>query len=422
MEKVKINSFELENVKRIKAVKLTVTPTGLTVIGGDNNQGKTSVLDSIAWLLGGDKFRPSEPKRIGSTIPAHLKIELSNGIVVERSGKNGSLKVIDSRGNKGGQQLLNEFIDSFALNLPKFMNESNKEKAETLLRIIGVGDMLAELEREENRIYNDRHSLGQIAEQKQKYADELISYPDVGTELISASDLITKQQSILAHNAKNQMLRREKEKYDYEYQQALKAFEAAKEALKKAEENAITANDGAANLVDESTAELEENIRQIDNLNIKIRSNIDKQRATDEAAALKDEYNKLSEDINNIRQQKRDLLNRADLPLPDLSVDNGELVYKGQKWDNMSASEQLKVSTAIVRKLNPHCGFVLIDKLEQMDVKTLEEFCKWLEQEHLQAIGTRVSQGDECSIIIEDGYIKGKTTPEKINAWKAGEF
>ena len=53
---VKINSLEIENVKRIKAVKIKPEKSGLTVIGGKNNQGKTSVLDSIAWALGGNGF------------------------------------------------------------------------------------------------------------------------------------------------------------------------------------------------------------------------------------------------------------------------------------------------------------------------------------------------------------------------------
>lgn len=89
----------------------------------------------------------------------------------------------------------------------------------------------------------------------------------------------------------------------------------------------------------------------------------------------------------------------------------------------MSASEQLKVAAAIVRKLNPQCGFVLMDKLEQMDEETLQEFGAWLEKEGLQAIATRVSTGDECQIIIEDGCIKNELPAEKIcKAWKAGEF
>ncbi len=90
----------------------------------------------------------------------------------------------------------------------------------------------------------------------------------------------------------------------------------------------------------------------------------------------------------------------------------------------MSGSERLKVSTAIVRKLNPKCGFVLLDKLEQMDMHTLQEFGQWLEAEGLQAIATRVSTGDECSIIISDGYVAGQEHPAmpETKAWKAGEF
>ena len=97
----------------------------------------------------------------------------------------------------------------------------------------------------------------------------------------------------------------------------------------------------------------------------------------------------------------------------------------------MSGSDQLKVSTAIVRKLKPECGFILLDKLEQMDLDVLQEFGKWLEQEGLQAIATRVSTGEECSIIIEDGYVVGQETvaPQvpvqptvAAPTWKAGEF
>ena len=103
------------------------------------------------------------------------------------------------------------------------------------------------------------------------------------------------------------------------------------------------------------------------------------------------------------------------MPLKGLSVEGGILVFNGQPWDNMSGSDQLRVATAIVRKIQPDCGFVLLDKLEQMDLDTLNEFGKWLEKEGLQAIATRVSTGEECTIYIEDGYSvdhNGKKTAE----------
>ena len=153
MDSVKINTLEFENVKRIRAVALEPSASGLTVIGGNNNQGKTSILDTIAWALGGDRYKPSNPVRDGSTIPPRIKITLSNGLIVERSGKNSSLKVTDPNGKKSGQQLLNSFVEELALNLPKFMEQPNREKANTLLQIIGVGDQLHQLERQETELY-----------------------------------------------------------------------------------------------------------------------------------------------------------------------------------------------------------------------------------------------------------------------------
>ena len=92
----------------------------------------------------------------------------------------------------------------------------------------------------------------------------------------------------------------------------------------------------------------------------------------------------------------------------------------------MSGSDQLRVATAIVRKLKPNCGFVLLDKLEQMDLRTLQEFGAWLEGEGLQAIATRVSTGGECQIIIEDGRVRGQETEDRMavapRQWTKGAF
>ena len=418
---VKINTLELENVKKIKAVQLAPSKNGLTVIGGKNRQGKTSVLDAIAWALGGDRFKPSEPHREGSMAEPRLKITLDNGIVVERSGKNGALKVLDPSGNRAGQQLLNSFVETFALDLPRFMNGSAKEKADTLLKIIGVGDKLYELEREEKRLYDERRFTGQIADQKRKYADELPEFPDAPAEPVSASELIARQQEILVRNGENARLRRERDRWNDELKAAEIAFAQAKQRLEEAQDKAAAANTAAADLRDESTAELEADIARIDELNRRVRSNAEKARAAEEAGEYHGKYDALTEHIEAVRRERTALLEGANLPLPGLSVEGGELLYKGHKWDGMSGAEQLIVSTSIVRRLNPECGFVLLDKLEQLDLDTLKRFGEWLEKEGLQAIATRVSTGDECSIIIEEGGAVG-TEPEPKQYKGFGEW
>lgn len=422
---IKINKLEIENVKRVKATRFEPEENGLTVIGGKNGQGKTSVLDAITWALGGDRYRPTQAQREGSVLPPYIHVVLSNGLVVERKGKNSDLKVIDPNGRKGGQQLLNEFVEELALNLPRFMQASGREKADTLLRIIGVGDRLHELEQQERELYAHRHAIGQIADQKKKYAQEIAYYPDAPKEPVSATELILRQQEILARNGENQRKRmrlRQLEDEAADVQRKLDELLARRQAVLA---DLDTARRSAADLADESTAELEQSIANVEQINRKVRANLDKDKAETDALAYQNRYVDLTEQLESVRKARTDLLQNADLPLPGLSVENGELLYQGKAWDCMSGADQLRVATAIVRRLNPKCGFVLLDKLEQMDLDTLHEFGAWLEQEGLQAIATRVSTGGECSIIIEDGYIAGECTAEPAPAvpnWKAGEF
>lgn len=436
---VKITALEAENVKRIKAVALTPSPTGLTLVGGNNNQGKTSVLDALAWALGGDRFRPDAAQRDGAIAPAHLKVTLSNGVVVERKGKNASLTVTDPTGRRSGQQLLNAFVEPLALDLPRFMDASDKEKADILLRIIGIGAELHTRDLEIKGLYDKRTFTGQLAAQKKHFAEEMISYPEAPDEPVSASELIRQQQDILARNGENQRLRAQYAELEQQVQQCVDELKRTRERIATLQQLADeldakhtklfnqreTARKTVSQLQDESTAELEASIRDIEETNRKVRANLEKSRAEDEAAQYASEYDRLTESIQQKRAERMALLNGADLPLPGLSVEDGVLTYKGKHWRDMSGSDQLRVAAAIVRRLNPDCGFVLLDKLEQMDMTTLQEFSAWLEAEGLQAIATRVSTGSECQIIIEDGMVKDAVPPEEKpqpRSWTKGAF
>ncbi len=407
---IKINKLEIENVKRVKAVKMEPSANGLTIIGGNNAEGKTSVLDAIAWALGGNSFKPSEPVRRGSATAPYLKVTMSNGLVVERKGKNSALVVTDPSGMKAGQQLLDCFVEKLALDLPKFMQANDKEKANTLLNIIGVGEALESLEEEEKHTYQERTAVGRIADQKKKFAAEQPYYPDAPKEAVSIADLVEEYNALLG---RNEQRRRWQQAYEARLSEVMaveaeinkleEAIGIRKAKLKDLQKSMIAAQKTPAELKMESTDEIENRIAHAEEINDMVRANESKDRAEEEANEYKKQYEVLNTKVDEIRRRRTMLLNDADLPLPDLGVKEGRLTYKGQLWDNMSGAEQLIVATAIVRRLNPKCGFVLMDKLEQMDKKTLKEFGTWLEQEGLQVIATRVSTGDECQIIIEDG-------------------
>jgi DNA repair exonuclease SbcCD ATPase subunit len=424
---VHITALEVENVKRVKAVAVDCSGA-LTVIGGRNGQGKTSVLDAIVWALGGDRFRPTNPIREGED-KGYIKVVLDNGVIVERTGVNGTLKVTSGSG-KGGQALLNEFVNTFALNAPKFMAATGIEKAKMLLDCFpGLGKRLADLNEEHKKVYDERHAIGQIADRKAKYAKELPYDAEAPEMPLSGADMANRLRDALAHNARNEAIRQDAKKAEanvktlaYRRQsaqarvtdlekalaEAVKALAEATEAEAQADAALKAAAAATLSLADTDTTSIQKEMEEIDAINARVRANESKKNAEAEASDLRLQYTALSDKLDRIKADRLKLLASVAMPLPDLSVsEDGELIFHGQKWDCMSGAEQLRVATAICAAVNPKCGFVLLDKLECMDTETLREFGEWLESKGLQAIGTRVSTGEECSIIIEDGMRKG---------------
>lgn len=437
-EGVKIDSLELENVKRVRAVELRPGRDGLTVIGGRNGQGKSSVLDAIMWALGGERYRPDEPTRQGAATPARVRVEMSNGLVAERRGKTGALHVTDESGRKAGQQLLSEFVSQLALDLPRFMHGSDADKATALLHTLGIDDQLAALDGQIRGTYEDRQLAGRDAKAKRAHADRLPRHTDAPDAPVSVADLVREQQGILARNGERQrkrdragQLRRAVEDDHREQDAARQAVEdatrrAAEARARLEEANARAARDAAdladaektaEQLVDESTAEIEASIASIEETNAMVAENQRAAEADAEAARAEAEYDSLTDRLEGLRDQRRSLLDGAPLPLEGLSIDEeGRLTYLGHTWGDMSGAEQLRVATAIVRATKPECGFVLVDELEQMDPQTLAEFGAWAEAQGLQVIGTRVASDDTCTVVIEDGRVAGAEAKTETEA------
>lgn len=408
---MKITALELENVKRIRALRLEPSTNGLTVIGGRNGQGKTSVLSAIAYAFGGEKYKPSQLKREDSVGDAVIHIETDDGYIIERKGKNSSLCVYDPKGLKGGQRILDDLISKLAIDLPAFLNATDKEKAEILLNIIGVGKELKKLDEDEKARYNIRLSVGQQQDRKAKAAAEMPTFEGVPDKPISPTELLEEQRRLLAHNEAIHQAGEARIEAVSKHERAVERLKAAMKqieeltaAVREARDNRKAAEMAEKNLGEKADlSELSKKLAEYEEVNAKVRANEAHNAAVQEASDLAAQYNELTNEIEAIRHAKVSLLEGASLPYPGLSVQDGKLTLNGKSWDCMSGSQQLIVGTAIASRLNPKCGFVLLDKLEQLDLESLAEFGKWLEEQGLQCIATRVSRGSECSLIIEDG-------------------
>lgn len=432
---VSIASLELENVKRVRAVELQPNEKGLTVLGGRNGQGKTSVLDAIAYALGGERMRPDRVTREGSATSAKMRVELSNGIVCERKGKNSSLTVTDTTGMKGGQRLLDEFIGEFALNLPKFLNMSDREKADYLLKTLGIADQLAEADRKVAEANAERTEIGRRAKAARKMAEDSPFHEGVPGETLDVSALLDEQMFAHEVNQAIEFKRREVEAKRAESERMAAEVERLARELADATERMAIASSRSETVTGElegleaDLANMEpadeqaaaEAVREAEAVNEMVRQNTARAEMLADADRLDGEYRAAGARVAKAKEELLSLLDGADLPLDGLAVEEGVLRFNGSAWGDMSGSEQLRVATAIVRELKPECGFVLVDKLEQFDPQQLAEFGEWASGQGLQVIGTRVAVDDTCTVVIEDGRVVGGDKPDATDADGADE-
>ncbi len=410
---VTITSLNIENVKRVRAVRLEPSETGLTLIGGDNGQGKTSILDAIMGALGGDAYK--QPVREGAE-KGTVEVTLSNGVTAKRvyTAAGGSrLEVTDATGKKGGQQLLHSFVSTFALDISTFMDAPDKKKAEILLKVIGVNPQ--PFEERIRTLEQDRLLKGRERDRAKGNAESLPYFDDVGDEKLDGNAISAQMTEALQHNARIRQAaadvqaakdRRDlaeirRKQAEEALANAISAQEAADAAYQDAQEKAATVGQPV------DTAAVSAKLQEVSEYNEKVAANLSRKAAQELTAMLADEYKSISQEIEGVREELRSLLEGAALPYPGLGVNEGVLAYHGKPWSTLSESERLILATAVSQAVMPGCDFVLIDGLERMDRKTLQTFCGWLVAQGLQAIGTRVGDSDENTIIIEDGEVVG---------------
>jgi len=498
---VYIVSLEIKDTKRIEALLLKPEPTGLTVLGGLNEAGKTTALDVLTWVLCGDKHKPSQAHRDGAEKPPFASVEFSNGYTVERRGKNSDLHVTGPDGGRGNQTTLTGvrgFVNAFALDLPGFLHSSDRYKLDSLLN--GLGDGIAEryakLRADEKAKEKERREYHGEYQRLLNVADSLPAYPDGPRQVVSSAELIAQQRAIETQNAENGA-RRQKHaenqaalsetqeaveeltselatdnarrsesnialaKASQKSQSASQEYDARKvsvnrlrEELRKATEEQdaagrivadcaaihnevridvahferassntdrkLTEAQGAkarlagalaqdaatvALLVDQPTGDIAAQLDDLDAQNEMARANLAKSKARAAAAIGTEKYENLSAVIAQLRADEMALIDGANMPLPDLSVEDDELRYQGKSWDCMSGAAQRRVGVAIAQRLDPSFRCVCVDEAECWDVEALAKFAGDMKAQGLQVIATRVSTGAECDYIIANGVV-----------------
>ena len=472
-EGAKITGFSVQDFKRVKLVEIQPTENGLTILGGRNAQGKSSCLDAIAYALGGEAFRPSDVNNHESESNAAIKVEINGLTVertgknaalkiTDARGMRGNQTLLNDIVGKFAldlgsfmrasdtdkAKLLLKMFPELEANLAELKKQADEIRAsradnnrdrkrlqaqfdampnfpEAPAQEINIGDLTDELQKvteEENAAATAKRNLQKLIDESARLEIELntkkreeearhaasnhleVEYGSAATELIQEFERRKKELKQKFADRANQLAN--------EILVIFNEQEKLKNQIANLEEEEQILSSELENKPDYTAvkAEIMTRMQQADETNRQIRANAERAKVYDQMVEVANVTARQTREVEDIENRRTALLQNAKLPLPELSItEDGELLYRGQKWDCMSGSERLKVATAICMKSKPGCGFVLIDGLEAMDAQTLAEFAEFLTEQNMQGIGTIVGE-NSATVIIEDGMVKESET------------
>jgi DNA repair exonuclease SbcCD ATPase subunit len=428
---MKIVRLQAENVKRLRAV--SITPEGAVVlIKGQNGQGKTSLLDSIAYALGGKDVQPPKVIREGER-SARVVLELDD-LVVERkwTPKSTTLEVRSRVGAKYGspQAMLDQLVGKLSFDPLAFTRMEPKKQVETLRQLVGLDFTALDRKRQETfdaRTLVNREVVGLKAQLDRHPGPNLDPQAKVGEE-VRLSDLVQEQQRLTGVKQENDRKRRAADQKvnavmtlndrianGEKHVEDLRAQLAKSEALlaqlraemETAQAEAGKAADEVAALVDPDLAGITERLRTAESTNAAIRQAKERRLLEQKYQARADDAEQLTARIAEIDAEKQKALASAKFPVPGLSFSEEGITLNGIPLEQASAAEQLRVSLAMGLALNPKLKVVLIRDGSLLDENSMRLVGEMAEATGAQVWVEQVGKGGAVGVVIEDGEASG---------------
>lgn len=446
-EAQRIIALQVENIKRVVALRLK-PDGGLVVVGGDNAQGKSSVLDAIEYAFGGGNALPSKPIK-DKARKARVIAETQDYTVTRTFTEKGSYLTVTTKDGARypqPQALLDKMVGDLSFDPLAFTRKRPAEQAALVRELAGVDT--TEVDKARSEAFETRTELGRDEKKLAAQLEAAPFYEDVPDEPVSIESIAKDIEANRAHNAANQKerdriadLRREGERKRAELEQALanaviahKAAVDRTESLKAELNKAVHAEETLANakaeaegvrdgftteldkglaeveldlegLVDKPVDELVGRLANCEQTNEKVRANRERNNLSAEHDAVASHVTKLTATIEECDRKKKKMLAEADLPVEGLAYDDDGVTYNGIPFDQCSSAEQLRVSVAMTLAMNPALRVMLIRDGSLLDETSMKLLAELAATHDAQVWVERVSKGEEVSVVISDGMV-----------------
>lgn len=415
----RIVELNVSNIKRIKAINIT-PKNDLVILEGDNAQGKTSVMDSISYLIGGKRLIPEEPIRKGEK--KGYAEAMFGDFQISRTWTNPytsylKIKTKDGVEPKNPQTFLNERIGSFSLEVAELVNMDKDERVRVFKRITGLNlDDLSE----------KRERTMELRKDKNKDLVRLES------ELKSYSDLPDTEEGLNFDEL--QKIRKEKELSNLEYdekglevtglvsdieflkndrsdkEKQIKEFNEIIQNLSKSiiakEDELITQKKTWEAMEETDLTEIDARIKKsVEQIELNIKHDRRKEIKVG-ILAISGKIDKYNKDLETIKGDKTKRIKESEIPVEGVEFDGEAIRYKGIEFEECSTAEQIEISIAIGIKENPKIRIILIRDGSAIGKAAKERIRELAKENNFQIWIERVSDTKGNEIFIEDGEIK----------------
>lgn len=402
---LRILSLEATNVKRLKAVKFNPDPL-VNVVAGDNGEGKTSLMDSILYALGGKKAMCSQPVRTGED-EAVITLELGDDFIVTRTIKdNGrdylTVKTRDGKTYGSPQTMLDRMMSQIAFDPAEWLRESSAKQRAQLLSIAPLGISYDDNREQHKRKYDERRDVGRDVKRTKAALDEMGGLESLPENLRPLSEIVDDMNRANEDARKVESADggiRALETAVQQTEEKLAGFKSELDEYRAAREGMPTPADTSVLQAELATAEEAVALSASHSRLTEMHEDFDGYNA---------KHERLSSELSGLDADLERALRQADMPVEGLSVSATDVLMNGLPLNQASQAEQLRVSLAIAAKVqtgdadNPKLRVVRILDGSLLDDKSMNLVREFAEENDCQVWIERIEKRG-ATIVMEAG-------------------
>lgn len=388
---MKILKLTAENIKKISVVE--ISPQGNIVqITGRNGQGKSSVLDSIWYALGGTADHPQQPIRQGAET-ASITIDLGEYIVTRKFSDKGTTLTVKSKDGAhfpSPQTMLDKMLGDMTFDPLEFAHMKPRDQFDRLRHVAKIGDELEALEKKEKAYFDSRTDANREVKRLEAQVVGIIIPEGTPEQAIDVSAVIAEGEKLRDENTETSSAKQQRDML-----------------LARAEELLNEANELTERPLHDLTA-LREKLTSANTVNAAVAERQRKQKLANELGELTASVDKLEVDLEAARQAKSKLFAQAAMPVEGLTLVDGQVFYNNVPFSQASTAEQLRVSVAIAMAANPTIRVIRIKDASLLDDINMAVIKEMADSNDFQVWCELIQSKDDVAVVMEDGHIKAE--------------